>query len=171
MCIEMHLPRYWVAWTPTKAYFLFTHEIISSQSSHRKNQLLIPQSTIVHGIKAIQNYSIARLDESELVSRYVSSNVFDRASWSIPTTHTFHPQYHPEYPRFKTASPILVLSTTYDPICPLVSAKKAHDSFEGAGFVEQKSYGHCSISMPSLCTAKHVKAYFNDGTLPEKSAT
>jgi TAP-like protein len=138
---------------------------------HPTTHLLILLSTIVHGIKAIQNYSIAHLGDSDLISRYASANTFDRASWLVPTTHTFHPQYHPEYPRFKTASPILVLSTTYDPICPLISAKKAHDSFEGAGFVEQRSFGHCSISMPSLCTAKHVKAYFNDGKIPEEGAT
>jgi hypothetical protein len=59
----------------------------------------------------------------------------------------------------------------WDPVCPLISAKKAHNSFEGAGFVEQKPYGHYSISMPSLCTAKHVKRYFNEGVLPEAGAT
>lgn len=125
----------------------------------------------VHGIHAIQNYSLAQGEMSKLVSKYEGSDVYTRASWNLPKGHAFHPQYHPEYPRFKTAEPILVLSTTYDPVCPLVSAKKAHNSFEGAGFVEQKSYGHCSISMPSLCTAKHVRKYFTEGKLPEVGAT
>lgn len=124
-----------------------------------------------HGIKAIQNYSLSLKEESKLVSQYQGSDFFDRASWSIPTTHNFYPHYYPKFPRFKTAEPILVLSTTYDPVCPLISAKKAHDSFDGAGFVEQKSYGHCSISMPSLCTAKHVKRYFSEGVIPEKGST
>jgi hypothetical protein len=123
-----------------------------------------------HGIKPIQNFSLSAPELSNLVSKYLGSDIFDRASWLIPTLHGFHPQYHPEFPRFKTANPILVLSTTYDPVCPLASAKKAHDSFEGAGFVEQESFGHCTISMPSLCTARHVKAYFNDGVLPERGA-
>lgn len=125
----------------------------------------------VHGVKPVQNFTISMPELSKLVSKYSASDIYDRASWSLPTTHTFHPKYHPEFPRFKTANPILVLSTTYDPVCPLISAKKAHDSFEGAGFVEQMSYGHCSISMPSLCTMKHVKAYFNEGVLPPKGAT
>ncbi|KAG0651839.1 hydrolase [Hyphodiscus hymeniophilus] len=124
-----------------------------------------------HGIKPIQNYSLSRPETSLLVSKYQGSDVFDRASWSIPTTHEFHPQYHPEFPRFETAEPILVISTTWDPVCPLVSAKKAHNSFQDAGFVEQKSYGHCSISLPSLCTAKHVQRYFNDGVIPDTGAT
>lgn len=125
----------------------------------------------VHGLEPIRNYFLSLTEESKLVSSYQASDVFDRASWSIPTTHNFHPHYHPEYPRFRTANPILVLSTTYDPVCPIISAKKAHNSFEGAGFLEQKSYGHCSISMPSICTAKHVQRYFYEGQLPEAGAT
>jgi hypothetical protein len=67
----------------------------------------------------------------------------------------------------KTAEPILVLSTTHDPVCPLVSARKAYNSFESAGLVVQKTYGHCTSSMPSLCTAKYVRRYFEEGVLPE----
>ncbi|CAG8971312.1 hypothetical protein HYALB_00001479 [Hymenoscyphus albidus] len=125
----------------------------------------------VHGVKPVQNYTIAKHPLSTLVSKYYGSDAYDRASWLFPTTHKFHPQYHPQFPRVKTAKPILVLSTTFDPVCPLASAKKAQNSFEGAGFVEQKSYGHCSISMPSLCTAKHVHRYFNEGTIPEAGST
>jgi hypothetical protein len=121
----------------------------------------------VHGIKPIRNYTLSRHEKSFLVSKYEGSDVFDRASWVIPTSHNFRPRYHPEFPRVKTAEPILVLSTTWDPVCPLVSAKKAADSFEGAGLVEQKSYGHCSLSMPSLCTAGHVNRYFNEGIIPK----
>jgi hypothetical protein len=124
-----------------------------------------------HGINSMQNHTISKPETCLLISKYGGSDFFDRPSWSIPTTHEFHPQYYPEFPRFKTAEPILVVSTTWDPVCPLVSAKKAHNSFEGAGFIEQKSYGHCSTSMPSLCTAKHIQRYFNQGVLPEAGAT
>lgn len=124
-----------------------------------------------HGVKALQNFTLSTPVQSKLVSKYIGSDVFNRASWGIPTTHNFHPQYYPEYPKFKTAEPILILSNTWDPVCPLISAKKAHGSFEGAGFVEQKSFGHCSVSMPSLCTAKHVQRYFYEGILPEEGAT
>lgn len=125
----------------------------------------------VHGIHTIRNFSLSLAEPSKLVSKYIGSDVYTRASWSLPKGHDFHPRYYPVYPRFRTAEPILVLSTSFDPVCPLVSAKKAWNSFEGAGFVEQKSYGHCSISMPSLCTAKHVKAYFSEGLLPPAGST
>ncbi|KAE9378409.1 alpha/beta-hydrolase [Stipitochalara longipes BDJ] len=124
-----------------------------------------------HGLKPIKNFSLGIPETSKLVTKYQGSDIFDRASWSLPKTHDFHPQYHPEFPKVETAEPILVLSTTFDPVCPLISAQKAHNSFKGAGLVEQKSYGHCSISMPSLCTAKHVRRYFYEGVLPEAGAT
>jgi hypothetical protein len=31
-------------------------------------------------------------------------------------------------------------------------------------------FQHCSISAPSLCTAKYVRQYFTDGTLPKPGA-
>ncbi|KAM7184308.1 alpha/beta-hydrolase [Naviculisporaceae sp. PSN 640] len=125
----------------------------------------------VHGIKSIKNYTLSRNETSNLVTRYQGSNIYERASWTIPTTHDFYPRYYPQHPRTKTAEPILVISTTWDPVCPLRSAKKARDSFEGAHLLEQTSYGHCSLSMPSLCTAKYLNKYFNEGLLPEDGAS
>jgi hypothetical protein len=125
----------------------------------------------VHDLKPVQNFSLSLPQQSKLISKYRGSDIYNRASWSIPTTHNFHPHYYPEYPKVKTEEPILIISITYDLVCPLVSAKKAYSSFHGAGFVEQKSYGHCSVSMPSLCTTKHIQRYFNEGVLPEEGAT
>jgi pimeloyl-ACP methyl ester carboxylesterase len=162
----------------TSAFTAYSDSWVSSIIADETNTFVVQNdnwktgsSAPIHGIKPIQNFTLSTIGESKLISRYEGSDVYDRASWSIPTTHNFHPQYHPGYPRFKTANPILILSTTYDPVCPLVSAQKAHNSFEGSGFVEQKSYGHCSISMPSTCTAKHVQRYFYEGKLPEAGAT
>ena len=33
--------------------------------------------------------------------------------------------------------------------------------------VEVKAYGHCSLAMPSRCAVGHVRAYLENGTLPE----
>ncbi|KAH9922876.1 alpha/beta-hydrolase [Epithele typhae] len=48
---------------------------------------------------------------------------------------------------------------------------RCSSSSRGAGLLVQESYGHCTISAPSLCTAKHVRAYFDDGVLPAEGAT
>lgn len=88
---------------------------------------------------------------------------FAKRAWSIPRTHSYVPQR-----RVKTAHPVLVLSTTYDPVCPLVSARTASDAFEGSRIVEVKGYGHCSLAVPSLCLARHVREFFQEGKLPDK---
>lgn len=162
----------------TPAYNAYSDNWIANVLADETNDFVVKndnrmtgEAAPYHGVKPIQNYTRSRPALSTLVSKYYGSDVYDRASWLIPTTHKFYPQYYPKFPRFKTAEPILVLSTTYDPVCPLASAKKAHNSFEGSGFVEQKSYGHCSLSMPSLCTAKHVNRYFNEGVLPGADTT
>ncbi|TBU61585.1 alpha/beta-hydrolase [Dichomitus squalens] len=69
-----------------------------------------------------------------------------------------------------TSHPILVLSARYDPVTPLADARLVQTRFGGAGLLVQESYGHCSLSSPSLCTARHVREYFINGTLPEEGA-
>ncbi|KAL5344284.1 hypothetical protein ACLOAV_010788 [Pseudogymnoascus australis] len=88
-----------------------------------------------------------------------------RQTWPVPKTHNFAPQNG-----VKTAHPLLVLSMTYDPVCPLKSAKAATKAFEGLRLVEVHGYGHCSLAMPSKCVAEHVRAFLHDGTLPDKNA-
>jgi pimeloyl-ACP methyl ester carboxylesterase len=87
---------------------------------------------------------------------------YQKQHWSIPKTHNYVPKMG-----VKTAHPLLILSTTYDPVCPLVSAYSAKTAFEGSQIVELKGYGHCSVSMPSECIAKHVRSFLYNGTLPQ----
>lgn len=88
---------------------------------------------------------------------------YAKQQWLIPRTHRFVP------PRLvRTAHPMLIVSTTYDPVCPLASAEVARDVFEGSRLVEVKGYGHCSLALPSFCLTGHVRAYLGDGTLPDR---
>jgi TAP-like protein len=68
----------------------------------------------------------------------------------------------------KTRNPIMLIGNTYDPVTPLRSAHNVSGAFEGSVVLQQDSYGHCSISQPSVCTAKAVRKYFLDGVLPEE---
>ncbi|KJZ79800.1 hypothetical protein HIM_00514 [Hirsutella minnesotensis 3608] len=90
---------------------------------------------------------------------------FAKAQWAMPTTHGYVPRRGVE-----TRHPLLVLSTTYDPICPLASARTARDAFVGARLVEVKGYGHCSIAVRSTCLADHVRGFLRNGTLPAEDA-
>ncbi|KAK0710464.1 Alpha/Beta hydrolase protein [Apiosordaria backusii] len=89
---------------------------------------------------------------------------FDRRAWPIPQTHSFVPQRG-----VRTAHPLLVLSTTYDPVCPLISARSANDAFEGSRLVEIMGYGHTSMAVPSACVEEHVRRFFVEGVLPESN--
>lgn len=67
-----------------------------------------------------------------------------------------------------TSYPLLIISTKYDPVGPLRHAKLVQQRYRGSRLLTQNSYGHSSVSSPSLCTAKHVRAYFVNGSLPEE---
>jgi hypothetical protein len=49
----------------------------------------------------------------------------------------------------------------------VVSARKMSKVFKGAVVLHQESAGHCSLAAASLCTAKVVRAYFRNDTMPE----
>ncbi|KAJ5721253.1 uncharacterized protein N7483_009187 [Penicillium malachiteum] len=81
--------------------------------------------------------------------------------WSVPKTHSYVPRKGVE-----TAHPLLILSTTYDPVCPLVSARSANEAFVDSQIVEVKGYGHCSVAVGSVCLMKHVREFLYEGKLP-----
>ncbi|KAI0185129.1 Alpha/Beta hydrolase protein [Xylaria flabelliformis] len=86
---------------------------------------------------------------------------YAKQQWIIPKTHDYVPAYGVE-----TAHPLLILTTTYDPVCPMVSARSAQRAYKGSQIVEVEGYGHCSTAVPSVCLARHVRAYLKNGTVP-----
>ncbi|KAI4270607.1 MAG: hypothetical protein L6R38_007072 [Xanthoria sp. 2 TBL-2021] len=66
----------------------------------------------------------------------------------------------------KTKNPILFVGSDRDALTPLVSAQNASSGFEGSVVLQHGGYGHTSLGRPSLCTAKAIRAYIVNGTLP-----
>ncbi|KAH7030781.1 Alpha/Beta hydrolase protein [Microdochium trichocladiopsis] len=91
---------------------------------------------------------------------------FLKQQWPVPRTHRYVPRTG-----VKTAHPLLLLTTTYDPVCPMVSAKNTSASFIDSKIIEVKGYGHCSLAVPSKCMANHVRDFLYNGTLPEAEHT
>ncbi|KAI1271774.1 Alpha/Beta hydrolase protein [Xylaria sp. FL0933] len=86
---------------------------------------------------------------------------YAKQQWLVPKTYNYTPPHAVE-----TVHPLLILTTTFDPVCPLVSARSAQKAHKGSQIVEVQGYGHCSIAVPSICLARHVRAFLKNGTVP-----
>ncbi|KAL0569858.1 hypothetical protein V5O48_012099 [Marasmius crinis-equi] len=67
-----------------------------------------------------------------------------------------------------TSFPMLLIGNTADPVTPLEAAKNTSRVFPGSVVLTQDSPGHASLAVQSNCTAKVVREYFVNGTLPEE---
>ncbi|KAI9646467.1 hypothetical protein NHQ30_004460 [Ciborinia camelliae] len=65
-----------------------------------------------------------------------------------------------------TSHPILYIANLADNVTPLSSALSNSQSFPGSRVLVQDSYGHTSLTAPSICTANWIREYFQTGTLP-----
>ncbi|KAK7978584.1 hypothetical protein PG988_006074 [Apiospora saccharicola] len=65
-----------------------------------------------------------------------------------------------------TRFPLLFIGNMADNITPLRSSYNNSAVFPGSVVLVQKSYGHASVAAPSVCTARAIRAYFQDGALP-----
>lgn len=69
----------------------------------------------------------------------------------------------------RPSAPLLLLSSLYDPVTPLESAYKVSKGHPGSRVLVQNSVGHCTLlSGPSECTRNVVRAYMENGRLPEE---
>lgn len=67
----------------------------------------------------------------------------------------------------RPSAPLLLLSSLYDPITPLASARTVAKGHPGARVVMQRGVGHCTLlAGPSGCTRGVMRAYMETGDLP-----
>lgn len=109
---------------------------------------------LVKLVEPLVNSSIFGLD--------LATGFYPMAQWRVPHTHDFKPSHG-----VKTKHPLLVLSQTYDPITPLMSARVARDAFNGASLLEVEGFGHCSVAIHSSCAVNATRQFLLHGTLPE----
>ncbi|KAI3137043.1 hypothetical protein CBS147325_7402 [Penicillium roqueforti] len=106
------------------------------------------------------DYILTSFNQSMFGARH-SKIFFMRQQWTMPRTHSYVPRKG-----VTTAHPLLILSTTWDPVTPLTSARSAKEAFQDSQIVEVKAYGHCSIAVDSSCAANIIRDFLYEGKLP-----
>lgn len=66
----------------------------------------------------------------------------------------------------RTSSPILFVSTTADPVTPLVSARKMSSQFGNSAVLAVDGAGHTSTAAKSRCTWRHMQRYLTENKTP-----
>ncbi len=70
----------------------------------------------------------------------------------------------------RTAAPIMVVSTRFDPATPYEGAVATAARFPGARLLTVNGYGHTSSAMPSACVQRSVAYYLLTQKPPRKGA-
>ncbi|KAI1364635.1 TAP-like protein-domain-containing protein [Xylaria arbuscula] len=109
----------------------------------------------------------AAFDQSEAASHLLGDFLVGLIStcsqWRLETRE----RYNGDFTEVKTRKPLLVIGNTYDSASSIKSARNITETIEGSVLLEHGGFGHTSIGQPSLCTARAIKAFFQNGTLPE----
>ncbi|KAH8915232.1 hypothetical protein BT69DRAFT_1272046 [Atractiella rhizophila] len=119
--------------------------------------------------KDLQVY-LRRLNKlSTFVGEYWALWVTSCAGWDFEPFEAYRGPWTVEEGTRKTSFPILFIGNTYDPVTPLSAAKSMSKGFgnDSASLLIQNGYGHCSVAQPSICTARAVRNYFVNSTVPE----
>ncbi|KAL8900415.1 MAG: hypothetical protein Q9207_005717, partial [Kuettlingeria erythrocarpa] len=121
----------------------------SDVSLERRNTTSFPQ--LLEGFYAT----------SRLLGDSLSSLALSYQDWPFKAKGAYTGDF-----RVKTKNPMLLIGSPYDPVTPLANAINASAGFEGSVVLEHGGYGHTSPAQPSLCTARAIRTYFVNGTLP-----
>jgi pimeloyl-ACP methyl ester carboxylesterase len=123
-------------------------------------------------------YAAALANVSRVAGKSSAIDFLDCTEWSVRAPGRYTGPFNSSATTASTGSsesasarpqaPILLVSPRYDPVCPLSEARIVQANFPGTALLVQNSHGHCSVSAPSLCTAKIIREYFVSGQVPEE---
>lgn len=85
------------------------------------------------------------------------------AQWRMPAKERYMGDFNVE-----TKNPMLIIGNTHDPVTPLASARNLSETIQTSRLLQHDSYGHDSLIIGSLCTAKTIRSYFVEGKLPDE---
>ncbi|KAI0099172.1 TAP-like protein-domain-containing protein [Nemania sp. FL0031] len=105
--------------------------------------------------------AIEHLREVSIVGEIVAKSMLGCIGWSIEATEVFSGPFGGD-----TATPILFVGNTYDPISPVSNALAASPNYKNAQVVTVDATGHTSRVTGNACQRAKVNAYFQASQLP-----
>ncbi|KAK0100486.1 hypothetical protein ONS95_008435 [Cadophora gregata] len=117
--------------------------------------------SVADNVEGFETYAKKLLDVSRSAGSSMASLVMGCVGWKIKAKWQFTGPFEGN-----TSHPILFIANIADNVTPLRSAIANAEGFPGSVVMIQDSYGHTTLSCPSRCTARTIRAYFQNGTLP-----
>ncbi len=114
-------------------------------------------------------------DSPEFGARW-SNHLFACKGWRVRPSYRFSgpwtsPEADASLVEGKPAAPLLLVSSLFDPVTPLVSAYEMSKGHPGSGVLVQENAGHASLLSPGKCREDFIKKYFETGELPPTGTT
>ncbi|KAH7361055.1 prolyl aminopeptidase-like protein [Rhexocercosporidium sp. MPI-PUGE-AT-0058] len=113
------------------------------------------------GVEEFETYVGKLMELSKSAGASMASMVMGCVGWKVRANWQYTGPFEGN-----TSHPILFIANTADNVTPLRSTLANSGGFPGSVVMIQDSYGHTSLSCPSRCTARTIRSYFQDGSLP-----
>ncbi|KAI1428171.1 TAP-like protein-domain-containing protein [Xylaria sp. FL1777] len=105
--------------------------------------------------------AIEHLKEVSIIGEIVVKSMLGCLGWSIEATEVYSGPFGGD-----TATPILFVGNTYDPIAPVTNALEVVKNYKNAQVVTVDAAGHTSRVTGNTCQQAKVNAYFQNTQLP-----
>ena len=125
--------------------------------------LCTDQAPFTGGVSAFSSYVEQCSNASKSAGATMASMRLGCVEWDVRAKWRFKGPFGAD-----AETKILFVGNRADNITPLKSAYINAAKFPGSVVLEQNSYGHTSLSMPSRCTAKTIQEYFQEGAMPRE---
>lgn len=100
--------------------------------------------------------------QSQLIGQSWAAIQLPCTAWNVRPTWRYEGNF-----ANRTAHPIMFAGNTIDPVTPLRNAYTMAKGFAGSAVLHQNSEGHCTRASISLCSGRSIRAYFQNGMLPD----
>ncbi|KAJ7461340.1 hypothetical protein B0H11DRAFT_2056834 [Mycena galericulata] len=117
---------------------------------------------VTDSLEQLKEFYANAAQTSEFVEFLVGANRVSCDGWQVYRDNRFKGPVSAAH----TSFPLLLLTTSADPVAPKEAALKTLAGFPGSALFTQDSPGHASITAPSLCTSAYFRQYFQNGTFP-----